>query len=314
MQEKKKRLIFMFLDGVGVGEATDRNPIYVAKAKYLPFYTGAMALPDGTPVKSIDPLLGVEGMPQSGSGQTSLYTGVNIPALIGEHKSSYPTRAMRVVIKEKNILSLLKRKGLDAVFLNAYPVYSHLFTGGHIEIKPTGECHFSDQFPSLFKRRISTTTCMIVCSDQKPFSEKDIRAERAVFQEYSNRWLIDKGLDVPEFSPEKAAEIIYNASRSRDFLLYEYFQTDLYAHRHSFKEQVELVKNLDRLMSKLFSLLDPETDTLLLTSDHGNLEDNTTKTHTLNPVPLITWGPNSKELRNKIQNLTDVTPTIVSFY
>lgn len=313
-KDLKKRLIFLFLDGVGIGPATGRNPIYKANAEYLPFWQGALTMPDGTPVKAIDAQLGVEGLPQSGSGQTTLYTGVNIPQLIGQHKSSYPTRAMRQVLKQKNILTQLTRKGLNALFINAYPVYSNLFGNGHIEIKDTGEYHFSEKFPSLFKRRISTTTCMIVCNGQVPFGEKEIREERCVFQEYSNRWLMEKGLDVPEFSPEKAAEILYKQSRDLDFMLYEYFQTDLYAHRHSYQDQVQLVRDLDRLVAKLFSLLDPESDTLILTSDHGNLEDNTTKTHTHNPVPLITWGPGATELRESINNLADVTPAILDFF
>jgi hypothetical protein len=311
---KNKRLIFFFLDGVGIGEPTEKNPFYAAEADFLPFYTGGLVLPDGTPVKAIDPVLGVEGLPQSGSGQTTLYTGENIPVLLNQHKSTYPTRFMRKILREKNILTLLKSKGLDAVFINAYPVYNTLFTGEHIRIYPSGECHFSEDFPRLFKRRISTTTCMIVIAGQVPFNEKDIRAERTVFQDYTNRWLIEKGLDLPEFSPEKAAEILFDASQSRDFMLYEYFQTDLYAHRHSFLDQVELVKNLNRLIRKLLSLLDPRTDTLLLTSDHGNLEDSTTRSHTRNPVPLLVWGNQADKLRDNISNLTHVTPEVLKFF
>lgn len=307
-------MIFLFLDGVGIGKAGEKNPLYMAEAEYLPFWQGALTLPDGTPVKAIDAVMGVDGLPQSGSGQTTLYTGVNIPQLTGEHKSSYPTKTMRKVLKQKNILSQLTAAGLDALFINAYPVYAHLFGSGHIDINENGEYHFSDQFPALFKRRISTTTCMIVCNGQVPFGEKEIREERSVFQEYSNRWLKEKGLDVPEFSPEKAADILYNQSRHLDFMLYEYFQTDLYAHRHSFDEQVQLVRDLDRLLARLISQLNPEEDTLLLTSDHGNLEDNSSKTHTRNPVPLVTWGAGSQGLRDAIHNLADVTPAVLDFF
>jgi bisphosphoglycerate-independent phosphoglycerate mutase (AlkP superfamily) len=155
---------------------------------------------------------------------------------------------------------------------------------------------------------------MIISAGQVPFDEKDIRAGRAIFQEFSNRWLNEQGLPLPLFSPEKAAEIIYNASRHHDFILYEFFQTDLYAHRRSFDDQVQLVNDLNRLMKKLLSLLDPQTDTLLLTSDHGNLEDSSLRTHTPNPVPLIVWGRQSNETRDGIDALTDVTPAILKFF
>lgn len=309
-----KRMIFIFLDGVGIGQETDANPFFIAKTPYLPFHEGALKLPDNTPVAKIDPLLGVPGIPQSASGQTSLYTGENIPRLLGQHKDSYPNKAMRQIIIEKNLLSSLKAKNFNAVFINAYPVYSHFFKPPHIQISPTGEFHFSEEFPPLFRRRISATTCMMIAAGQHPFNENDIRTEKAIFQEFTNKMLIEKGLPVPEFSPEKAADILFEASRRHDFILFEYFRTDMTGHRGSFAEQVQIVQDLDRLLARLLTRLNPHTDTLLLTSDHGNLEDASTRGHTQNSVPLIAWGKNSSGLREQIQDLTNVTPAILNFF
>ena len=309
-----KRLIFIFLDGVGIGEPADTNPFYTARVKFLPFYQGNPGLPDGTPIKPIDACLGVEGTPQSASGQTSLYTGENIPKLMGMHKDSYPNRSMRKIIVEKNLLLELRKQGLNAVFINAYPVYTRFFSEEHFRIGPEGEMHFSGGFPSEFKRRISVTTCMMAAARQTPFSEKDIMAEQAIFQDFSNRWLIEKGLKLPEYSPEKAAEILYHAMRRHDFVLYEFFQTDLYGHRGSYSDQENLVKEIDRLLGALISLMDPQTDTLLLTADHGNLEDSTSRGHTRNPVPLVVWGNGANGLRDTIEAITDVTPAILKFF
>ncbi len=308
------RFIFLFLDGVGIGEADGKNPFYAAQAEFLPFYKGNPGLVDKTPIKPIDALLGVEGIPQSGSGQTSLYTGENIPRILGQHRDSYPNRSMRKIIREKNILRRLKDRGYQAVFINAYPAHKRFFSAPNIEIRPSGEMHFSDEFPALFKRRISVTSCMMVTAGQVPFDEKDILAGRSIFQEYSNRWLNQKGLQLPEFTPERAAEILYESAQHYDFLLYEYFQTDIFAHRGSFDEQVQLIRDLNRLMGKLISLLDPGKDTLLVTSDHGNLEDSTQRNHTCNPVPLIVWGYQGDRLRDGIDAITDVTPAILRFF
>jgi 2,3-bisphosphoglycerate-independent phosphoglycerate mutase len=308
------RFIFFFLDGVGIGEAVYRNPFYEAQAEFFPFYKGNPGLPDKTPIKPIDALLGVEGVPQSGSGQTSLYTGENIPKILGQHRDSYPNRLMRKIIREKNILRRLKDRGYQAVFINAYPAHKHFFSAPNIQILPSGELHFSDEFPALFKRRISVTTCMMVTAGQVPFDEKDILAERSIFQEYSNRWLNEKGLPLPEFTPEKAAEILYNSAQHYDFLLYEYFQTDIFAHRRGFDDQVQLIKDLNTLMGKLISMLDPSKDTLLVTSDHGNLEDSTQKNHTCNSVPLIVWGYQANQLRDNINKITDVTQAVLRFF
>lgn len=306
-----EKAIFLFLDGVGIGEAKESNPFYAAKARYLPFYGNDIELPDQTRVKPIDALLGVEGTPQSATGQSSLFTGENIPALLQEHKGSYPNKVMRKIIKERNIFSQLKALARRVVFINAYPLYGEYFTGPHVEIKDDGEFHFSHEFPERYRRRISVSSCLMISVGQVPFTEKHIQGEKAIFQDYSNRGLIGMGLDVLEFSPEKAAEILYRVSRDYDFMLYEYFLTDYYGHRCSFEEQVELIKGLDRLVGALVSRLDREVDTLVLTSDHGNLEESSHRGHTQNPVPLLTWGKHSGELRESIHSLTDVTPGIV---
>jgi len=53
-------------------------------------------------------------------------------------------------------------------------------------------------------------------------------------------------------------------------------------------------------------------DTLvLLTSDHGNLEDLSTRSHTRNPVPLMAWGPGAENVLAGAEAITDVVPTIL---
>jgi 2,3-bisphosphoglycerate-independent phosphoglycerate mutase len=308
------KAIFIFLDGVGMGDRSGQNPFYVCRPAYLPFYSRNPGWPDKTPVKPIDPLLGVGGFPQSASGQTSLYTGISVPGILKRHKGSYPDKTMRKIIKERNILSRLKHNGTRAAFINAYPVYTRFFTPKHIHILDDGQMRFSGEFPEIFKRRISVTTCMMISARQLPFNETDIIEEKTVYQDYSNRSLRERGLIVPEFSPEKAAEIIFKKSLEYDFILYEYFQTDICGHRKTLAECIELIEKLNRLFKALVSLLDRKTDTLMVTSDHGNLEDCSARTHTRNPVPLITWGNAAEKLRRNINDIAGVTPEIINFF
>lgn len=308
------KLIFIFLDGVGIGMAAKTNPFFAAGADYLCFYENGLSLPDGTPIKAIDALLGVDGMPMSATGQTSLFTGVNAPRVYNQHKDSYPDRSMREIIKENNIFSRLKRDHLKVQFLNVYPESAHLFTPEHVRILDNGEFQFSAAFRPHARNSLSVTTCMLLSSFMIPFGEKDILKERALYHDYSNLSLIERGLKLPVFSPEKAAEIIFKTSRDYDLILYEFFQTDLYGHGFEIDPCIELIRNLNRLVKQLVALLDKEKDTLLITSDHGNLEDILTPLHTLNPVPLLTWGHKSHELRENIKNLCDVTPVVVNFF
>ena len=54
-------------------------------------------------------------------------------------------------------------------------------------------------------------------------------------------------------------------------------------------------------------------DTLvLLCSDHGNLEDASTRRHTTNPVPLLAWGAGAAEFVAPLARLDEVTPAILA--
>lgn len=305
------RHIFIFLDGVGLNPLPKANPFAASDCRYLPFHQSSPRLPDGTPVTAVDAVMGIEGLPQSASGQAMLYTGVNVPSLWG-HRGSYPGVEIRQLLFKDNLLKSLRSCGRNAVFLNAYPHYARFFQSPHLELTADGCFRFSPDFPHRFRRRLSTTTCMMLSSGLAPRDEDDIRRGTALYQDFSNNSLIRLGLDVPAFSPEKAAEIIASAAQGVDLLLYEFFQTDLYAHRKAFKECVDLTANLDRLVGHLLSRLDPDQDTLLLTSDHGNLEDCSQRTHTRNPVPLLAWGRHGAFLRERIHSLADVTPALRS--
>ena len=112
------------------------------------------------------------------------------------------------------------------------------------------------------------------------------------------------------------AEMPFELIQGFDFKIkrFEYFQTDFYGHGFDMDDCIDLVRQLNRLVKYLVSLLDKEKDTLLITSDHGNLEDSTTQMHTNNLVPLMTWGYKSDELRARIENLADVRAAIVDLF
>jgi hypothetical protein len=215
---------------------------------------------------------------------------------------------------EKNLLSRLAKQGVNAHYLNAYPAHEELFTSVHVRIEPDGRFWFSPTFPDRFKRMVSVTSCMLLASGQNPCGEADIRAGRSLYQDYSNRQLISQGLKLPEYSPVQAGEIIAAAATNCDFILYEYFQTDIYAHRRSYAECIDLIRDLDILVGSLISQLDPRSDTLVLTSDHGNLEEFHTRGHSRNPVPFLAWGKDGEFLRARIKSLSDVTPVLLQIF
>ena len=51
----------------------------------------------------------------------------------------------------------------------------------------------------------------------------------------------------------------------------------------------------------------------MLTSDHGNFEDLSVSTHTLNFVPSVLWGKDQKNLAEKISRIEDITGAILDY-
>jgi len=65
------------------------------------------------------------------------------------------------------------------------------------------------------------------------------------------------------------------------------------------------------MIRRVLDQIDLNSTTMILTSDHGNIEDLSTKSHTLNLVPTIVWGAQNRNVAGRITALTDITPAIV---
>ena len=74
-----------------------------------------------------------------------------------------------------------------------------------------------------------------------------------------------------------------------------------------------VLREYDTFLATLLRFTEAAGITLLMTSDHGNVEAMNERGHTRNPVPFIAFGPKEQEIRDKVSSLTDVTPAILSF-
>ena len=74
---------------------------------------------------------------------------------------------------------------------------------------------------------------------------------------------------------------------------------------------VNVVANVARFVRAVLAEVELERTTVILTSDHGNVEDLSARNHTLNLVPTLAWGPGREEVRRSVHNLADITPTIL---
>ena len=81
------------------------------------------------------------------------------------------------------------------------------------------------------------------------------------------------------------------------FTLYEYFITDKIGHAQDMSAAKTTLTELASFIRELLTKLDLEHTTVILTSDHGNIEDLSSRNHTLHQVPTIIWGVTSRTRR-----------------
>jgi 2,3-bisphosphoglycerate-independent phosphoglycerate mutase len=286
------QFLLFFVDGLGIGERGAFNPLDgLEEAAPLTIFQDEEPeiIFDGRLVRT-DACLGVEGRPQSASGQTTILTGINAPLTLGYHKQGFPNQALREIILEHSIFLQLQRAGIAPItFANAY-------TPRFFETRP---------------RWVSATTTAVEAAAMRFRDLDDLRKGQAVFQDYTNTMLIERGVDIAPRSPEAAAEVLAALVAEHRFTLYEYFITDKVGHAQDMHAARSVLVNLARLLRSLLARLDLRQTTVLLTSDHGNIEDLSLRNHTRNLVPTLIWGQHRERIARRIKTLADITPSIV---
>jgi bisphosphoglycerate-independent phosphoglycerate mutase (AlkP superfamily) len=96
------------------------------------------------------------------------------------------------------------------------------------------------------------------------------------------------------------------------FSLYEYFITDKVGHAQDLELARTILTSLSLFIRELLLRIDLDRTTVILTSDHGNIEDLSLRNHTLHAVPTIVWGAQREQVAARIQTLADITPAIVA--
>jgi hypothetical protein len=299
--------IFVFVDGVGAGMADpSRNPL--ARGEYLlsRFADGSgAALPRGGGWALADACLGVPGRPQSATGQSTLLSGENAPAALGAHLLGFPSARLRAWLEPRSVFRALAAAGRAATFANAYPV-AHLRALG---IEADGEPEID---PAALRRRAraSATTVAFAAGGGRFRTWGEARDGRALTHDVTGVRANRYGAGLPPRTPEEAAGILLGVARGHDLTLFEFFETDEAGHARSMEQAAEVLGRLDRFLRALVAGL-AAGDALLVASDHGNLEDLSTRNHTRNPVPVLGFGPAAAAV-GSVRDLTGVAPLLRS--
>jgi len=298
-------LLFLFLDGIGLGpDDPSSNPFACTHLPNLQALLGGQRLlassvpyTDGrASLLALDACLGVSGLPQSATGQGALLTGTNIPARLGYHYGPKPNPAVAKFLRDGNLFYHLQQAGLKVGSLNAYP-------------PPYFEAIHSG-------RRIYSAIPLALASAGVPLkTAADLYSGQALSVDFTGHgWRTRLGIaDAPVLDPWQAGQRLAQLAGAYDLSFFEYWPSDFAGHGQDIAQACALLETFDAVLGGLLEGWRDENDLLLITSDHGNLEDLSTRRHTLNPVPALLVG--APELRRTfaqgLKDLTDVTPAIL---
>lgn len=288
-------LLFIFVDGVGLGDADPAiNPLTrAATPVFRSLLGGPLALPAPRRTASatlvpLDACLGVHGLPQSATGQVALLTGQNAPAHIGRHLTAYPSPSLAALLDVHGLFGALRRSGISVALANAYtPAY----------------------FEAVAARRLrhGAITLHALQAGVPLCTVADLAAGQAVYQDLTNERARDLGAPVPVITPEEAGRNLARIAGAHRFTMFEFFQSDLAGHKR-LPDAVAVVERLDRFLGGVLEHVDAATTLVVLTSDHGNLEDERTTAHTTNPVPALLVGARRDVMGRRLRAITDVAP------
>jgi hypothetical protein len=295
-------ILFIFLDGVGLGGPDPATNAFVTAG--IPTLTallgGRRPLADTPRTETAralfiptDAALGVAGPPQSASGQAAILTGLNVPQLIGGHWGPKPNAAVADLVRQHSLLLALKARGLDAALLNAYPQrYTDAIASG--------------------RRSYSAVPLAFAAAGYPFFNTDDLRAGRALSADFTGEgWRTElKVPDAPVYSLPAAGAKLAELARTRSFSFFEHWPTDVAGHRGTLAEARQVLERFDAVLGGLLAAWDDEAGLIVITSDHGNLEDLSHTHHTLNQVPTFVIGAARAAFAAGLHDLTGFAPAI----
>src|SRR6266511_3729425 len=292
------RVLFIFMDGIGLGENnSETNPFARAKMPNLnKLLDGRSLLKDAEPfhgeqatLLAVDPAVGVGGLPQSATGQAILLTGINIPAELGYHYGPKPNPDVAAYLKEATLFSRFVKEGKKATLLNAYPP------------------RYFDGIDSG-KRLYSSIPLSVINAGLPLFRHDDLFEGHALSADFTgNGWRSMLGFtDAPVMDPEHAGRKLGTLAKEYDFSLFEYWASDYAGHKQQMDEAIHLMETFDGVLGGLVDVWDDGL--ILVTSDHGNMEDLSTRRHTGANVPALVIGDKSarEEFTHGMKDLTDI--------
>lgn len=277
MTNPNAHVLFLFVDGLGLS-ADPRSPLRTCALPTLSDLTHGFDVEprDGRmrAYRVLDATLGLDGLPQSATGQASLLTGINAAAHLGRHQGPHPGAVLQALLREQSLYAWSAARGLSVTHANGYR-------------------------PEYLARVLGSRRNMLSAF---AFSARSIGLPLLGLDEPGAHW--------PGYwsDARKAAMAMVDTVRQHNLTVLEYWALDYAGHREPTNVSVRLGE-LDVFVGT-FLRAAPDV-TLVLTSDHGNAEEPWHWRHSRNPVPFIACGPGAESVPG-MTSLVDVAGLLQS--
>jgi 2,3-bisphosphoglycerate-independent phosphoglycerate mutase len=331
------RILLLFVDGVGLGDDdAAANPFLTAALPVLTALTGGRPLTrssaplhaDVASVMGMDALLGVDGTPQSGTGQATLFTGVNAAAMHGRHFGPWVPARLQRLVREESLLVEARNAGYRVAFANAYP--EEVVAPSPAAVPPAaprgagpgnaaGEGRSAGQPISRAERRRRRAPSFLRAGPPLAAAGAGVlnrhaaalaRGEAVASEILNDGWREILGRsDLPVIDAATAGRNLAVITGAHDLTLFAHYATDYAGHRREMGAAVAALERLDAFLGGVVQHL-PEDALLFMVSDHGNLEDIRVG-HTHNPALALVAGKGHTLVARRLRALVDVAPTVL---
>ena len=227
--------------------------------------------------RSIDARLGVDGLPQSGTGQTTILTGVNAAAAMGRHYGPWVSPSLKPIL-EQNVLKRVSDVGGTVRLANFYP-------------------------PQYLAALESGKTRLNAIATAALSAGATLEGREGL------------GIAPMLRDPSGSANLEQVSAWARDFVtssatvtIFDQWWSDSVGHEMNLSEGQAFAARLEVFCAAVLEAKPADT-LFLVTSDHGNFEDLSVKTHTFSPVPLAAVGVGALEFAG-VTDLTGIAPAL----
>ena len=276
------KVAWLMLDGVGIAPFHDMHPFNNLQTPTL------TRLGISSPKNILEPefvshpvnaTLGIEGLPQSGTGQTTLLTGINAAKVMGRHYGPWPGPSLKPFLMQ-GLPWQLTQAGLTIRLVNHYPQR-------YLEAIQSG------------KRKLNAIAYAMTQAGA------------------TLNHGIPPMLENPEDPSSTTLEQVQNWGRefvrsNANLTIFDAWWSDHLGHHGTLLEAQAHVHRLEAFVTGAIEAREANT-LFLVTSDHGNFEDIGVKTHTFAPVPLVAVGHGALEFAN-VTDLIGVTPVLKAWF